>query len=290
MTPEHKAVLKTLRYNAQVVVGLRQFSAPFTYQDGLVNEARLIHIFKGQSSLICAGKTISLKPGDTLLMKADNFINRWLDSPQGNAVEFVGVRLTQSFIQSIYQNTLPQRFVGAHSNLNDSHCGSAAVLPKHTLLNGYFTLLKQYVSQPDDITETLIVLKIQELIELIMQVDVSDQITSLLSELFIPNQPKLQQVVQTHLYSPLKVEEMAFLCHMSTSTFNRKFKQVYGTSANKYLVIKRLEKAAQLINTTNDRVTDIALECGFEELSYFSRAFKQHFNVTPTELRKARSD
>ncbi|KID57540.1 hypothetical protein JF50_10150 [Pseudoalteromonas luteoviolacea] len=290
MTSEHTPVLKTLRYNAQVVMGLRQFSAPLTYQDGLVNEARLIHIFKGQSSLICAGKTISLEPGDTLLMKADNFINRWLDSPQGNAVEFVGVRLTQSLIQSIYEKSLPEKFVSNYSYMGGSRCDSAAVIPKHTLLNGYFTLLKQYIAQPDGITDTLIALKIQELIELIIQVDVNGQFTPLLSELFLPKQPKLQKVVQAHLYSPLKVEEMAFLCHMSTSTFNRKFKQVYGTSANKYLVLKRLEKAEQLINTTNERVTDIALECGFEELSYFSRAFKKHFNITPSELRKTRSD
>ncbi|KZN49848.1 helix-turn-helix domain-containing protein [Pseudoalteromonas luteoviolacea] len=290
MTSEHKPVLKTLYYDSQVVMGLRQFSAPFTYQDGLVNEARLIHIFKGQSSLICAGKTLSLKAGDTLLMKADNFINRWLDSPQGNAVEFVGVRLTQSLIQSIYKNSLPERFVGTHLNLKSSESGSAAVISNHKLLTGYFTLLKQYIAQPDDMTDSLIALKVQELIELIIQADSSSQVTPLLSELFLPNQPKLQQVVQAHLYSPLKVDEMAFLCHMSTSTFNRKFKQVYGTSANKYLVLKRLEKAEQQINTTNKRITDIALECGFEELSYFSRAFKQHFNITPTELRKAQSD
>ncbi|KZN68252.1 hypothetical protein N473_07450 [Pseudoalteromonas luteoviolacea CPMOR-1] len=289
MTSEHKPVLQTLRYDSQVVMGLMQFSAPYTYQDGLVNEARLIHIFKGQSSLICAGKSLSLKAGDTLLMKADNFINRWLESPQSNAVEFVGVRLTQSLIQSIYEGSLPEKFVGTHSNLKSSESGSAAVISNHTLLTGYFTLLKQYITQPD-MTDCLIALKVQELIELIMQVDGSNQITPLLSELFLSNQPKLQQVVQAHLYSPLKVEEMAFLCHMSTSTFNRKFKQVYGTSANKYLVLTRLEKAEQLINTTNKRVTDIAFECGFEELSYFSRAFKQHFNITPSELRKTRSD
>ncbi|KZN30592.1 hypothetical protein N480_06430 [Pseudoalteromonas luteoviolacea S2607] len=285
MPSTQNSVFNGIQYHGQTVMGLRRFNAPYTYQDGLVNEARIVHVFKGQSSLICAGKAFSLSAGDTLLMKSDNFINRWLESNQGNSVEFAGVRLTQSFVQQLYLDSLPSRVDGNRVELNTVGT-SAIVLSDSRLLASYFASIKGYISQSDLITETLVALKIQELIELIIASDSSGTVLALLNQLFVPSQPVLQQVVKTHLYTPLKVEEMAFLCHMSPSTFNRKFKQVYGTSANKYLIKKRLEKAQQLLKLTDKSVTEIALECGFEELSYFSRIFKQHYQVAPSQLRK----
>ena len=98
----------------------------------------------------------------------------------------------------------------------------------------------------------------------------------MINHLFVSKQPKLQEVVKAHLFTPLKVEELAFLCHMSESTF----------SPTKYFISKRLEKAEQLVRKTDKSFTEIALDCGFEEISYFSRVFKQHFDVSPSQMRK----
>lgn len=96
-----------IKYKNQTVWGIKTFSAPMTYQDSLVNEVRLLHVIKGNSSLVCSGKTLSLKAGDTLLMKADNFINQWLEQDGKNAVEFIGFRFTRSLVQELYQNEFP---------------------------------------------------------------------------------------------------------------------------------------------------------------------------------------
>ncbi|TQF70785.1 helix-turn-helix transcriptional regulator [Pseudoalteromonas luteoviolacea] len=273
------------QYKGQTVMGVRRFMAPFTYQDGLVNEARIIHVFKGQSSLICAGKILSIKAGDTLLMKADNFINRWLENTQSNDVEFVGVRLTQSLLQQLYDSGLPKGIL----NKPLTQCSGvfpAAILPTPQLYASYFSTLKEYISYPELYNDSLAALKIRELTELMLATDKSGAITELMSQLFVSNQSSIQQVVQAHLYTPLKSGELAFLCHMSESTFNRKFKQLYGTSVSKYFMKKRLEKAAQMIKVTELNLTAIALECGFEELSYFSRVFKQYYQCSPSQMRK----
>ena len=97
-----------IKYKNQTVWGIKTFSAPsFIKTDSLVNEARLVHVIKGNSSLVCSGKTLSLKAGDTLLMKADNFINQWLEQDGKNAVEFIGFRFTRSLVQELYQNEFP---------------------------------------------------------------------------------------------------------------------------------------------------------------------------------------
>lgn len=277
--------IKGFKYKGDTVIGRRQFNAPFTYNDSLVNEARLVHVLKGHSTLICAGKIIALKPGDTLLMTADNFINQWREEANENAVDFIGLRLTQSLMQQLYQGQLPKALETAE-NKTETSPASALLLNKSDAVTSYFKTLQDYMEQPALLAESLVGLKVQELIQLIVTLHPDSEETAALSQIFISNQPVLQEVVQTHLCSPLKVEELAFLCHMSTSTFNRKFKQIYGTSAKKYLIDKRLNKAKAQVLLSSKNLTEIAFDCGFEELSYFSRVYKQRFGVSPSQSRK----
>jgi AraC-like DNA-binding protein len=47
----------------------------------------------------------------------------------------------------------------------------------------------------------------------------------------------------------------------------------------------RLGKAARLLAMTTKRISDIAFECGFNDLSYFNRSFRRRFGLTPTAAR-----
>lgn len=287
-------VISGFKVQGQMVLGRRQFSAPFSFQDSLINEARIIHVIRGYSSLVCAGKTLSLKPGTTLLMKADNFINQWHVRDDEDAVDIIGFRLTQNLLQRLYPQGLPAPFSGSpktNSRKIEAEqaftiSASAEPFQESALLSSYLQSVMLYMQNSQTFSESLVELKIRELVELLPTVDSSGRIVSLLGQLFNSQQPKLQEVVQAHLYTPLKLEDLAFLCHMSESTFTRHFKRVYGTSANKYLTSKRLEKAQQMILHNDISLTQIALECGFEELSYFSRVFKQHYQIAPSQLRK----
>jgi AraC-like DNA-binding protein len=63
-----------------------------------------------------------------------------------------------------------------------------------------------------------------------------------------------------------------------------------GRSFSNHLLLKRLEKAAMLlrgVSRYDRRIADIALESGFTDLSHFSRAFRQRYGVTPSEMRAA---
>ena len=66
----------------------------------------------------------------------------------------------------------------------------------------------------------------------------------------------------------------------------RKFKEVTGLSPMEYLKICRLELARNKIISTNETINDIALSCGFSDANYFTRYFKKHFGVVPTQYRK----
>lgn len=64
--------------------------------------------------------------------------------------------------------------------------------------------------------------------------------------------------------------------------FCRKFKSVTGLSPMIYLRILRLENAKKLIKSGSS-VSDTAVNCGFSDAGYFSRCFKKHFGISPTE-------
>jgi transcriptional regulator GlxA family with amidase domain len=85
----------------------------------------------------------------------------------------------------------------------------------------------------------------------------------------------------------LSLEAFAKLCHRSLSTFKREFRLHYGIAPGRWLLERRLDCSAHLLTTTNMSVTDIVFECGFEQPSHFSRAFKAKYALSPSEYREA---
>ena len=59
-----------------------------------------------------------------------------------------------------------------------------------------------------------------------------------------------------------------------------------GTTPNQYLRDQRARRAAELLCGTGLRVTEIAMQCGFQDASYFARAFRQVYGCGPTEYRR----
>lgn len=93
------------------------------------------------------------------------------------------------------------------------------------------------------------------------------------------------EVMEANYFYNLKISEFAEISNRSTSTFRRDFEAYYGITPGKWLTIKRLEKARLLLSSSEKSIGDITFECGFENVSHFSRIFKKKFNLTPSEYR-----
>lgn len=76
------------------------------------------------------------------------------------------------------------------------------------------------------------------------------------------------------------------LCDWSESVLLRNFRQVTGTSPMQYIINHRIQKATEMLITTDLKSCDIALSCGFHDFSYFTKTFKRIMNMTPVEYRK----
>lgn len=93
----------------------------------------------------------------------------------------------------------------------------------------------------------------------------------------------IREAITANIYNPVTVEELAFLCYMSLSTFKRRFAKLHGTSPNKWLLEKRMEKAAQMLKQGECKASEIYFELGYENLSSFIQSFKQVHGITPKQ-------
>lgn len=87
--------------------------------------------------------------------------------------------------------------------------------------------------------------------------------------------------VTAHLDAPPVLHDVAAVAGFSPFHFHRIFKAVVGETLHEFSTRVRLERAIHLMAHTSQRLTDIALACGFASSSDFSRAFRAKYGVAP---------
>ena len=85
--------------------------------------------------------------------------------------------------------------------------------------------------------------------------------------------------------SSLMLQDVAKAVGMSNSRFSTVFSQQNGQTFTEYLVYLRLNKARELLRTTDHRSSQIAFEVGYNDAHYFSYIFKKNIGMTPSEYR-----
>lgn len=124
-------------------------------------------------------------------------------------------------------------------------------------------------------------LKIQELLGYLYHRHPSTFMQFVFQALSHRSDIQLRQVVEQNREKGLTVEELAFLCHMSVSTFKRRFADAYQTSPKKYFARLRMEQAKRLLSLSK-KASEIYADLGYENLSAFSSEFKKHTGFSPS--------
>ncbi|WP_341582466.1 helix-turn-helix transcriptional regulator [Marinobacter metalliresistant] len=95
----------------------------------------------------------------------------------------------------------------------------------------------------------------------------------------------LQERINAQLSQPLTLADMASWVNLSPYHFARLFRATFDCAPYQYVQEQRLIRARDMLRKRSDNITAIALTCGFNDSSQFSRAFKSRFGITPSGYR-----
>ena len=97
----------------------------------------------------------------------------------------------------------------------------------------------------------------------------------------------LVSYMEQNLSQTVTLEDLAGELSCSVQYMCRLFKEIAGTSPMQYLISRRIEHACILLSCTSDPILEISMDCGFPNVSYFIRKFRQLRGCTPNEYRRS---
>ncbi len=93
------------------------------------------------------------------------------------------------------------------------------------------------------------------------------------------------EYIENNYSRQITLDGMAAICNISSSYFSKLFKRDIGENFANYINKIRIRKAKELLETSNDSITNISMDLGFEECGYFIKVFKRLEGVTPAVYR-----
>lgn len=94
------------------------------------------------------------------------------------------------------------------------------------------------------------------------------------------------ELMYRNISTDLSVDDMAKECCLSAGHFSHIFKDVVGVSPHSYMIFLRMEKARDLLLGTQLSIREVGEAVGCPDQNYFSRLFKKHTGMSPSEFRK----
>lgn len=97
--------------------------------------------------------------------------------------------------------------------------------------------------------------------------------------------PVLEYITKNYM-TPVTIDDLADLCHLSPTHFRRKFHEIMGTAPLDFLNSTRIEEACKLLKSTDDSILSISEQAGFQSISSFNRCFSRLMGKSPKEWRR----
>lgn len=254
---------------------------PFQYQFPVEPRACMLFVREGKFQYRQAAIQHDIPAEYSLFLNCLNSGKEIHHSQSEGVCEVVILTFHPDILMKIYDKELPALLHPGKVVTNKS----SEKINYDFLIKKYIEGLMFYFENPALVSEEMMILKLKEIILLLSQTQDSALIQTILSQLFSPTSYSFKQVIEAHLYSQISIEELAQHTNLSVSSFKREFsKQFHDTPAH-YIKTKKLEKAAELLLVSNNRISDIAYDCGFNDLANFTKNFTEKYKVSPSQYR-----
>jgi AraC-like DNA-binding protein len=239
----------------------------------------LVHVLSGKKTYKTVNGQWTIQAGQTLyLKKGAEIIHQYFDDEYC----MLGFFLSDELIRETYNEVRGQTKLNKDK---DPSGFTALEVQSSNFLDGYFHSMLNYFRGLNRPPDHILVIKLKELLITLMNCD--PVLTSYFNHLAETDKPSMEQIMEKNFCFNLKLEDYAELTHRSLSSFKRDFKELFKQSPGKWLQTRRINHAANLMVNSKLSVSQVAFESGFEDLSHFSRVFKNTMGISPSEYKKS---
>ncbi len=262
---------------------ITQFNCPLEnrFEDMWSHYNYFVYVLEGKKVWHTADGAHELFPGDCVLVQRGAcIVEQFLDTAFCVVVFFV----PDEFICDVLRSKA--------SSLTKMKKPAAPVMRIKTdeKLTAFFQSMLPYFSKNQQPDKSLLELKFRELILNVASNPENKEILAYFCSLVHePNNISLSRVMEDNFMYNLSLDEYARLSKRSLSGFKRDFQKIYKTTPGKWLAKKRLAHAKMLLTKSDKSVSEVAFESGFENLSHFSRAFRQQYGRPPAAYREQKA-
>lgn len=240
-----------------------------------------VHVVTGRKTWHTTDGVVHAAPGDTIFFKKGaNIVEQHLEEQVCLLMLFIPDALLRGVIREMMTALTPQ--------------AGASVSGKTTLrvendvpLMAFFQSMRTYLLGNERPPDPLVRLKLKELVMSVLASGTNTELAAHFRRIGASDSPSVAEIMEANFRYNLALEEYARLCHRSLSSFKREFQAQFNESPGKWLLQRRLEHAAKLLRHSAMNVTEIAFESGFEDVSHFSRVFKERFGAPPLAYRQS---
>ncbi|MBF0445580.1 MAG: helix-turn-helix transcriptional regulator [Magnetococcales bacterium] len=236
-------------------------------------------------------KIMHAKSGDIIIREGDAFFaqkNSYIyseflsnDSPFESIIFFISDKFFSDFLKSNFHLV----------KMKSSSLATPSIFPVPVtplFRSSIDSIIPLFIHESEHKKE-LLRLKFCEILLHLVESDTNGNFINFLNTIYSNRKKNLENLMETNFTKPLNIDEFARLSGRSLSSFKKEFSQQFNSSPKRWVNYKRLEKAYFLLSQNEKNVTEICFEVGFENISYFSQLFKQHFGVTPNQVKKSQN-
>lgn len=263
------------------------------YQVDHLNHNRSLHIHegyeiyffhKGMAKYIINDNVFNLCPGDMLLFNGNSLHRPNPDTSGPYIRSFI------NFMPDWIQPYLSKREFEQILNLFHEKKATKIQWSYHQieLLKHSFKLIQKEFASEEFGSESMIkALLIRLIIEILRKLDEDKTFDNQkLSNLKEQHVQRILEVINIRYRDHLSLDHFSEILHLNKYHMCHCFKEVTGLTINHYLATKRIEEAKKILTRTEESVSDVAFNVGFNTLVHFSRQFKKHTGRSPNQFRK----
>jgi AraC-like DNA-binding protein len=274
---------KTFDLYGKMVFERAIIKAPISKPNPMPDEACFLFVKKGVVTSYGEKDKVTVQANEGILMKCGTYLAKMLKDSEEGTYEAIAVHFYPEVLNQVFESGLPSFLQSGHS---DGELPALAKVNEDDLFTKFFDGMVYYFTHPQLVNDELITLKLKEILLLLHNTTESEKLHHLLANLFAPHVYSFKNIIEAHLFDNMTLDELAYMCGLSLSSFKRNFKAIFQESPARYIRDKRLDKAAELLKNPAYSISDVAYKCAFSDVGHFSKCFRARFGYSPRHYRK----